>query len=246
MGILDSVHQFCEQNGLRYSLSSGTLIGAVRHKGYIPWDDDIDIYMPRADYERFLETYINAAGIYRVINPQTESHYYYTFAKVVDMRTRMLEKETEGYEIGVYMDIFPVDYVPDGMQERERVFKRKKLLYKIRRCKISHTNPLRSRLAYLCYRFLPISTDTVETMIRRLIVRDAPTQTVCNMTEAGPGIKGCFPAEDIASSVDILFEGRTYKTMVGYRDYLERTYGDYMTLPPVEQRVTHKFDVYWL
>lgn len=66
------------------------------------------------------------------------------------------------------------------------------------------------------------------------------------MTEAGPKLKGCFPAEDIASSVEIDFEGKKYKTMVGYKDYLERTYGDYMTLPPVEQRVTHKFEAYWL
>ena len=65
------------------------------------------------------------------------------------------------------------------------------------------------------------------------------------MTEAGPKLKGCFPAEDIASAVDIEFEGKTYKTMIGYRDYLERTYGDYMTLPPVEQRVTHKFEAYF-
>lgn len=78
----------------------------------------------------------------RAINPLTEPHYYYTFAKVVDLRTRMVEKETEGYEIGVYMDIFLVDYVTDNLQERDRVFKLKKLLYKIRRCKISNSNPL--------------------------------------------------------------------------------------------------------
>ena len=89
MGILDEVHRFCEAHGLRYFLSSGTLIGAVRHKGYIPWDDDIDIYMPRKDYEEFLQAYTSDSGHYRAINPQTENHYYYTFAKVVDLRTRM-------------------------------------------------------------------------------------------------------------------------------------------------------------
>ena len=246
MGILDEVHQYCEAHGLRYFLSSGTLIGAVRHKGYIPWDDDIDIYMPRKDYEQFLQCYRDAKGVYRAINPLTESHYYYTFAKVVDLRTRMVEKETEGYEIGVYMDIFPVDYVTDNLQERERVFKLKKLLYKIRRCKISNSNPLQSSLAYLVYKYLPLSVSQIERKIRRLIVLAEPTQTVCNMTEAGPKLKGCFPAADIASSVDIEFEGRQYKTMVGYKDYLERTYGNYMTLPPVEQRVTHHFEAYWL
>lgn len=245
MGILDDVHRFCEAHGLRYFLSSGTLIGAVRHKGYIPWDDDVDIYMPRRDYEQFLLAYHDASGRYKAIDPQREDHYYYTFAKVVDMRTRMVEKETAGYEIGVYMDIFPVDFVPDDIQERERIFKQKRLLYKIRRCKISKTNPLKSNLAYWVYRCWPMSVKQIEQKIRRLIVLDKPTTTVCNMTEAGPSIKGCFPAEDMVSSVDIEFEGRQYKTMVGYKDYLERTYGDYMTMPPVEQRVTHKFEAYW-
>ncbi|MBR2114608.1 MAG: LicD family protein [Prevotella sp.] len=246
MGILDEVHRFCEAHGLRYFLSSGTLIGAVRHKGYIPWDDDIDIYMPREDYEKFLASYRDDKGVYRAINPKMEAHYYYTFAKVVDLRTKMVETETEGYEIGVYMDIFPVDYVTDNLSRRERVFRLKKLLYKIRRCKISNTNPLQSYLAYWCYKSLPVSAHYVFRLIQRLIVLEKPTCTVCNMTEAGPKMKGCFPAEDIASSVEIEFEGKQYKTMVGYKDYLERTYGDYMTLPPVEQRVTHHFEAYWL
>jgi lipopolysaccharide cholinephosphotransferase len=91
-----------------------------------------------------------------------------------------------------------------------------------------------------------MTVKQIERKIRRLIVLEEPTHTVCNMTEAGPSIKGCFPAEDIASSVDIEFEGKLYKTMAGYKDYLKRTYGDYMTLPPVEQRVTHKFEAYRL
>ena len=201
--------------------------------------------MPREDYEQFLMTFSDEKGVYRAINPSTEPHYYYTFAKVVDLRTKMVEKETEGYEIGVYMDIFPVDYVTEDLQERERIFKQKKLLYKIRRCKISNSNPLQSRMAYLVYKHWPLTVKQIERRIRKLIVLTGPTHTVCNMTEAGPSIKGCFPADDIASSVNIEFEGRLYKTMVGYKDYLERTYGDYMTLPPVEQRVTHHFEAYW-
>ena len=246
MGILDHVHRFCEQHGLTYFLSSGTLIGAVRHKGYIPWDDDLDIYMPRHDYERFLQTYCDPEGTFRAIDPKREPHYYYTFAKVVDLRTRMVEKETEGYEIGVYIDIFPVDYVTKDQKELERIFRQKKLLYKIRRCKISQSNPLKSRLAYLCYRHLPISVGMIDKIIEYLIVKKKPTGTVCNMTEAGPlSLKACFPAAAMKKTMDMKFENRVYKAMIGYDDYLYRTYGDYMKLPPEDQRTTHKFEAYW-
>ncbi len=246
MGILDDVHRFCEEQGLRYSLSSGTLIGAIRHKGYIPWDDDIDIYMMRNDYERFLKTYQDQTGRYRVLDPKKEEHYYYTFAKVVDQRTKMVEKETEGYEIGVYIDVFPVDYVTEDMKKRERIFRWKKLLYKIRRCKISNSNPLHSRLAYWCYRSLPVSVGMLNRVIDWLIIRRQPTNTLCHMTEAGPSIKGCFPAADMKKMMDVKFEDRTYKIMIGYDDHLWRTYGDYMKLPPEDQRVTHKFEAYWI
>lgn len=244
VAILDDIHRFCTANGITYFLSSGTLLGAVRHKGYIPWDDDLDLYMPRNDYERFLSLYKDSLGRYRVIDPKAEKHYFYTFAKVVDTRTLLVEKETEGYRIGVYVDIFPVDYVTDDEAERRKIFRRKKLLYKIRRCKISNGNYLKSPLAYYCYKLLPVSVKMLDRMIERLVVRREPTDTVANMTEAGPSAACCLPAKDIEAAVDIEFEGKMYKTMIGYEDYLSRTYGDYMTLPPVEKRVTHSFEAY--
>jgi len=246
IGILDDVHRFCEEHGLRYFLSSGTLIGAVRHKGYIPWDDDIDIHMPRKDYERFLQTYNDERGIYRVLNPNTEPHYYYTFAKVIDSRTRMVEDENVGYEIGVYIDIFPEDYVTDNLLKRKLIFQLKHLLYKIRRCKISHSNPLYSKWAYLCYRNLPLSVGMVNSIIKLIIMRNKPSGFVSNMTESGAtNVDDCIPVEDVESAIDIEFEGKMYKTMIGYHDYLTRVYGDYMQLPPEDQRVTHKFEAWW-
>ena len=246
LAILDNIHDFCQQEGITYFLSSGTLLGAVRHKGYIPWDDDIDLYMPRASYERFIESYSTTSDRYRVINPRTEIDYYYTFAKVVDTMTRMVERETPGFEIGVYIDIFPVDYVSENLEEREKVFKRKWFLNKIRRCKISHNNPLYSKWAYIVYKHWPRSVKSINDELDRLIAHNAPSSLVCNMTEAGPGINGCFSASCVSSDIDILFEGKLYKTMAGYKEYLEKTYGDYMTLPPVEKRVKHDFEAYWL
>lgn len=245
-GILDEIHAFCTANDIRYFLACGTLIGAVRHKGYIPWDDDLDLYMPRDDYERFVREFKSASGHCRVLDPEKEEHYFYTFAKVVDTRTRLVETETEGYSIGVYVDVFPVDYVTDDYAERRRLFRRKRLLYKIRRCKMSTRNYLKSSLAYWCYRLLPVSVGALDRILRRMLVRAEPTFTVANLTEAGPSIKGCMPAKNIEDCVDILFEGKMYKTMIGYEDYLRRTYGDYMTLPPADQRVTHSFEAYWI
>lgn len=246
LSILDSIHEYCQRKGITYFLSSGTLIGAVRHKGYIPWDDDIDLYMPRESYDRFIKSYTSELGHYRVINPHNEKNYYYTFAKVVDTRTLMVETETPGFEIGVYIDIFPVDYISDEPEQRAKVFKRKHLLYKIRRCKISNNNPLYSKAAYIVYKHWPRSVKSLNNEIERLVTGCKKSTTVCNLSESGPGIEGCFPAKCIASDVDIEFEGKMYKTMVGYEEYLTKTYGDYMTLPPVEKRVQHDFEAYWL
>lgn len=245
IGILDHVHQYCEAHGLTYFLSSGSLIGAVRHGGYIPWDDDIDISMPRHDYDIFVREFNNPSSHYRVMSPKTDKEYYYTFAKVVDQRTLMLEDEVVGYEIGVYMDIFPIDYIPDDERKRKRLFRMKNLLYKIRRCKLSRINPYASQLAFYCYRYLPVTVSVLNRWIESLIISKKKTNRVCNMSEAGPRYDRSYPASTIADTVDIEFEGKKYKTMVGYKDYLSISYGDYMTLPPVEQRVTHHYKAFW-
>lgn len=245
MAILDNVDRYCRDNGIGYFLSSGTLIGAIRHGGYIPWDDDIDIYIPRADYERFIRQYSDPSGRYRLAKPGQKEKYLYTFAKVVDTATVMVEDEVDGFEIGVYVDVFPVDYVPEKMWQRRMVFKLKYLLYKIRRCKMQPTNWLDSRFAYLCYRWLPVPVGVINRLIRFLVVRSKPTSSVCDMSEAGHAITACFPARLMDSFIDIKFEGRTYQTIAGYHEYLTLTYGDYMQLPPEGQRYHHYFKAWW-
>lgn len=245
MAILDRIHDFCRENGIKYFLSSGTLIGAVRHGGYIPWDDDIDIYMPRSSYERFTAAFADPSGRYRVAMPGQGRDYFYTFAKVVDTATVMEEDEVPGYRIGVYVDVFPVDYVTENIALRRMIFKAKYILYKIRRCKMQDNCWLASRTAYLCYRLLPLPLAAVNAMLRRLTVRRRPTGWMCNMSEAGPKVGGCFPASLADRQVDIKFEDRTYKTMAGYREYLTLTYGNYMQLPPEHQRVRHHFRAWW-
>ena len=106
MDILQDMQRFCDEKGLRYYLSYGSLLGAVRHKGFIPWDDDIDIWMPRPDYERFAKEYDHP--YYKVLSAWTDKNYPLDFPKVHDIRTKVVEEGGDG-EWGVFVDIFILD-----------------------------------------------------------------------------------------------------------------------------------------
>ena len=125
--ILDTVHQFCLERGITYFLSSGTLLGAVRHGGYIPWDDDIDLYMPRESYDRFVREFVGVAPHLELYATGKEG-YFYTFAKVVDTRTKLVEDEFPDLSLGINIDIVPVDGVANAMWLRKLEFKFKEFL----------------------------------------------------------------------------------------------------------------------
>lgn len=245
LGIMDSIHAFCQQHAIKYSLGGGTLIGAYRHKGYIPWDDDIDIYLMRKDYERFIHSYNDSFGRFQLMAPKLTPNYFYTFAKVVDTQTIMYEDEVEGYEIGVYVDVFPLDYVPDNMFFRRIVFWMKHLLYKIRRCKMSKRQYLNSAVANFWYKYLPFSVSAVDWLLDHLVHRRRPSNFICEMCETERPLRGCYSTDAFAETIDVSFEGRIYKSMTGYDEYLSNTYGDYMVLPPKDQRQAHNFSAYY-
>ena len=125
LNILKDIHTFCEMNNLTYYLCGGTLLGAVRHRGFIPWDDDIDIFMPRVDYDRFLTEY--ASKQYTVLCHKNTQGYYLPFAKVVDKSTRIEETLVKSIpNCGVYVDVFPIDGFSNNVDTAKSMVKKAK------------------------------------------------------------------------------------------------------------------------
>jgi len=245
LDLLQKIADFCESHGLRYFLCGGTLIGAIRHKGYIPWDDDIDIAMPRPDYDQFIKTFNQPENYYQVESLDTNPDYAYSFAKVFDNRTILTELHYTG-DIGVYVDVFPADGVKSASQ-----------IYKIQRLRqFLHTKRANYYKRTLSKKIvntigklllLPFSAHQIATWMDNV----ARKYAFGSLPKAGVIANPFGPGEMVDKSVfesDIYqeFEGRKYRVPVGYDTWLRSVYGDYMQLPPERDRVTHHtFEAWW-
>lgn len=245
LDLLQKTADFCEKNGLRYFLCGGTLIGAIRHKGYIPWDDDIDIAMPRPDYEKFIRTFNQPDNYFQVVNVEIDSNYAYAFAKVYDNRTILKELHYKG-TIGAYIDILPADGVKDTFQIRKIM-----ILHKILNTK--RANYYKRTISKMLINtfgkimLLPISAHKIATWMdneaRKYAFGSIPNAgLIANPLGIGEMVDKLVFESDVYRE----FEGHQYRVPIGYDTWLRSIYGDYMQLPPVEHRVTHHtFDAWW-
>ncbi len=252
LNILIYFTEVCEENNLRYYLGGGTLLGAVRHKGFIPWDDDIDVMMPRPDFQKLLSLSINNEN-YNIIKPGAEG-YYYNFAKLVDTRTILEEKGIKRIDgLGVYIDIFPLDGMPETPDARKKRFKE---LNSIRK-RINNTCLLkpkfhRNPFAYLNACRIYNSNKNIDLSSLQKKYLDSALKNSFDDSEfvfaAGGayGARDIFPGKWFKKEIELQFENLSVKAFNGYDFYLTQLYGDYMTLPPEDKRVTpHHTIVYF-
>ena len=242
--ILCDVADFCERNNLRYYLSVGTLLGAIRHHGFIPWDDDIDIMMPRPDYIRFLNEY---DGKYAILKPSVGMLYY---AKAYDANTLKYEPgvDYKKYKpIGVDIDIFPLDGMVGDKIVLDKLYKKDCFLEMLLRLSnqpiFYRKNPLKC-----INRIIPRiigSKNLVKMIEKNAMTYDYDSSDfIVRMRWSPNGFTGALPKK-VYEKAYAEFEGREFCIPKEYDVWLSAFFGDdYMSLPPEEKRIVHEFECY--
>lgn len=245
---LDILHVFdelCTSLNLRYFLLGGSVLGAVRHCGFIPWDDDIDVGMPRPDYEQFIKFAQPLLPSHLFLQDyRSEPDCLLNFAKIRDSRTLYKEKLFAKLPIqhGIYIDIFPLDGGPEENEEAERLLKRMKI-YRFslinRKTDYIRRKSLPASIG-LSLMSLAVSMPTCYRMVDALCMRYSYDDAPCIANWHGAwGTKEVVPREIFGNGRRIPFEDMQCPVPQDADLYLTCLYGDYNTLPPVEKRVSH-------
>lgn len=245
LDILNQFDEYCKINNLKYSLTFGTLLGAIRHKGYIPWDDDIDVMMPRPDYMKFINSFNGAVENIRVVSIYNNKNYPYPYAKVENTKTRLIEFSSIKYEIGINIDIFPLDGVPSDNKRFSFYFKKIKFLRNILAIKTIKTSSSRNiyRNSFLILLKIVCAFISYQYIVQRIEKEILKFEYENSEYLMNPCInsKASFRAhkEIFEHFCLVNFENKQYLAISEYDKYLTILFGDYMKLPPLDQRASH-------
>ena len=246
LGIMEYIHEVCQKIGVKYFLAYGSLIGAVRHKGFIPWDDDMDICMLREDYEKLQDYLItNPDERYEVMSYKNNLNYVYPFMKVQDNQTYLLEEDVRiDSNMGIYVDIFPVDgYEDDSVfkDKMTRLIKKRQLsCYTFKG--ITNTKSLLNSLIRYISVIIFYFTNTnkyirgIDELAQSRKVDDYELVDYLIYKDMN---KPVWKREWLKQTITGVFEGKEFMIPKNYHEILTSDYGDYTQLPPVELRFSH-------
>ena len=251
--MLQQIHDFCCDHKLQYSLAYGTLLGCIRHHGFIPWDDDIDLLMPRKDFDVFAKVFNSYSDTLKLVCLETSSDYNLIAAKVINTETLLIEDVKNPFELGVYIDIFILDYLSDSTAQSAKTIKklnRMRREYFLKTVKVRKGRSLYKNIVLgIAHTVLkPISTRSILKKMNQ-IARDASKteSSKCGVLSSFVyGEREIMQSEWYQRYELGLFEGRQFYIPSSYNEILSKLYGDYMTPPPKELQVTHHVNqAYW-
>ncbi|MDO4957522.1 MAG: LicD family protein [Bacteroidales bacterium] len=238
--MMDCIHEYCMQNGLRYSLGGGSLLGAIRHKGFIPWDDDVDVMLPRADYDKFIKGFAGKYEHAAIHNYENDKSYAFLFAKIYDDRTLL---EEEWITRGVYVDVFPIDGMPAENKSKWYFWK---LVHEIWAFQLHAKKwkdlQWKEKIMRIIYPFKDRIWRKAEKRVRSY---DFETSECTGCALGAYNQKELMGKDTFKHYIDLEFEGRTYRGIADYDAYLTKHYGNYMELPPEKERKGHGYVFWW-
>ena len=254
--------EFCERHGYTYWLCGGTLLGSVRHKGFIPWDDDIDILMPRKDYEKFMRAYSDENGRYQVASVELDDDRPMAIM-LYDKKTLLTNLQGKEYTYKhLWIDIFPVDNLSNNKWIRVLICYLKELFIYFYHGSILDIEPtkryqdrdgglfnwkakIRTLIKYVFITLFHQTSSKMWGNFTNKIVRIWENKDTnwqgCMITAAhhNNGLSEILPKNVFSSTIKLDFEGHQLNAMVGYKEYLTSLYGDYMKMPPKDKQVSH-------
>lgn len=254
LSVLIQLDKICKEQNLRYWLTAGTLLGAIRHKGFIPWDDDIDIMMPRKDYTNLIRYCKTHKTQFDLLAHEIHDNYFVLFAKACDTNTIVHDFTTRSGSCatGVWVDIIPVDGLGNDFNQAEKVFKETRFRHYLLVASI-WKKFFRSKSRSIIYEPIRFFFYVVGKILdKRKAITYIEKQCLKNDFDESLycgclcGSYGVFDRSILDETIEVEFEGRLFRVMKEYDQLLKYLYGDYMKLPPLDKQKTHHdFEAFW-